>query len=116
MKKALVFKNKICQINDQEFPVAQPLYWVDCPDNITTQYMYDGEQFVSPEDENMLADAWNQLRAERNGLLRSSDWTQLPDVDLAEQKQAWINYRQALRELPNNTIDPLNPVWPTRPI
>jgi len=32
-----------------------------------------------------------------------------------EVKQAWLDYRQALRDLPGNTTDPENPVWPTPP-
>ena len=53
------------------------------------------------------------VRAERDRLLAASDWTQVPDspVDSA----AWAEYRQALRDLPENTIDPENPVWPTPP-
>lgn len=52
----------------------------------------------------------------RNQLLTESDWTQLPDVSLtAEQKQAWIEYRQALRDFPA-VCDPTNPVWPEKPV
>lgn len=41
------------------------------------------------------------LRTERNALLASSDWTQLPDSPLTpEQKQAWAEYRQLLRDIP----------------
>lgn len=37
----------------------------------------------------------------RQNLLYQSDWTALPDVNLsAEGKQAWITYRQALRDIP----------------
>ena len=32
-----------------------------------------------------------------------------------EIKQAWLDYRQSLRDLPSNTEDPTNPVWPTPP-
>jgi len=32
-----------------------------------------------------------------------------------EAKQAWLDYRQALRDLPANTTDPENPVWPEMP-
>jgi len=30
-------------------------------------------------------------------------------------KQAWLDYRQALRDLPANTTTPENPVWPQPP-
>lgn len=36
----------------------------------------------------------------RNSLLVSSDWTQLPDVDLTQiEKTRWAAYRQALRDM-----------------
>lgn len=39
-------------------------------------------------------------RSKRNRLLASSDWTQLPDVDLTTAEKArWITYRQALRDM-----------------
>lgn len=47
----------------------------------------------------------NSIRVERNNLLKQSDWTQLPDSPLAqEEKTAWKNYRQQLRDL-TQTID-----------
>jgi len=56
--------------------------------------------------------AWAELRAERDRMLTETDWWVLPDrIASAEQ----IAYRQALRDLPANTTDPANPVWPTKP-
>ena len=55
----------------------------------------------------------NRLRTRRNVLLSSSDWTQLPDT--AVDRNAWTQYRQALRDLPANTTDLENPVWPCVP-
>lgn len=62
--------------------------------------------------------AWEGLRNQRNRLLIESDnyvtadrW----DGYTTEQKTAWASYRQALRDLPQNTQDPFNPVWPTKP-
>lgn len=57
--------------------------------------------------------AWVMLRANRNELLASCDWTQVPDAPV--DQAAWAAYRQALRDLPNNTVDPANPVWPQPP-
>ena len=48
----------------------------------------------------------------RNKKLLASDWTQLPDAPV--DKEAWAEYRQKLRNLPE-TADPLNIVWPVRP-
>lgn len=68
--------------------------------------------------EKHVAKAWIQLRKERNRRLQESDWTQLGDVKNsmpAEISRIWTLYRQHLRDLPNNTLDPFNPVWPTTP-
>jgi hypothetical protein len=56
---------------------------------------------------------WDKFRNKRNGLLLESDWTQVEDATV--DKVAWAAYRQALRDLPQNTIDPENPIWPIPP-
>ena len=57
-----------------------------------------------------------QVRAARNSLLDLCDWTQLPDAPLtAEQKQEWAEYRQALRDVPEQAGFPENVVWPSTP-
>ena len=57
-----------------------------------------------------------KFKNKRVGLLRNSDWTQLPDNQLSDSKVAeWKVYRQQLRDLPANTSDPENPTWPTQP-
>jgi hypothetical protein len=39
-----------------------------------------------------------------------------PDSNFSEDtKQKWITYRKNLRNLPNNIIDPANPIWPIEP-
>jgi hypothetical protein len=53
-----------------------------------------------------------QLRAKRNQLLTETDYLALVDSTLTDEMQA---YRQALRDLPANTVDPANPVFPTKP-
>lgn len=57
--------------------------------------------------------AWALLRAERNRRLTACDWTQVADAPV--DQSAWAAYRAALRALPENTPDPLNPVWPQPP-
>lgn len=56
---------------------------------------------------------WPTIRSRRDALLAQSDWTQLPDVPLPT-KEAWAAYRQALRDIPQQT-DPHNISWPTPP-
>ena len=54
-----------------------------------------------------------QLRQRRNQLLAETDYLGLPD--LGGFSAEMTAYRQALRDLPANTADPANPVWPTKP-
>ena len=42
---------------------------------------------------------WEQIRLWRNAKLSETDWTQL--VDSPVDKSAWAEYRQALRDLPD---------------
>ena len=61
------------------------------------------------------------LRRQRDQLLAETDWVTLKAIDLSNDglgiqlPQVWMDYRQALRDLPANTVDPANPVWPTKP-
>ena len=70
-----------------------------------------------PEEPNPPVDPWEELRIQRNQLLASTDYLFLRDYqDLSPEKEiAWRTYRQALRDLPKNTIDPSIPEWPTKP-
>ena len=59
--------------------------------------------------------ALKTLREERNVRLAASDYPPLTERPEAEQP-AWRAYRQALRDLPENTTDPFNPVYPEKPV
>jgi hypothetical protein len=50
-----------------------------------------------------------EMRKLRNSFLRASDWTQMADSPLStEKKTEWSIYRQALRDLPNNSTPTLD--------
>ena len=75
------------------------------------------EEFEAKLQELIDAQPLKDLRTKRNTLLAKTDRYALPDwphETLAKQTE-WIEYRQALRDLPDNTEDPANPVWPTVP-
>lgn len=62
------------------------------------------------------AQAWTALRLQRNQLLQQSDWTRLDDTSLTEtQREAWRDYRQALRDVTKGLEDPANVQWPQVP-
>tara|TARA_R100001443_G_scaffold44611_1_gene57615 strand:+ start:607 stop:927 length:321 start_codon:yes stop_codon:yes gene_type:complete len=56
--------------------------------------------------------AWHVLRSKRTRLLSDTDYLALSDATLTDDMKT---YRQTLRDLPANTTDPANPVWPTKP-
>ena len=53
------------------------------------------------------------IRAERNRRLINSDWTQLSDSSV--DSTVWLDYRQALRDITNQTGFPWNVNWPIEP-
>jgi hypothetical protein len=54
-----------------------------------------------------------KMRAERDSKLVETDWTQV--LDAAVDQAAWANYRQALRDVPQQDDFPNTVVWPEQP-
>ncbi len=56
--------------------------------------------------------AWERAKS----LLRDSDWSMLPDVPmLASEKDLWIVYRRALRDIRSQAGFPVGITWPVKP-
>lgn len=56
------------------------------------------------------------VRADRAALLSSTDWTQVPDSPLSDKdRDRWADYRQALRDVPEQRGFPWMVEWPKRP-
>ena len=56
---------------------------------------------------------WEQIRNWRNRELIATDWAMISDAPT--DKEAWANYRQALRDLPAQSGSADEAVIPTRP-
>lgn len=70
---------------------------------IEGNYGIDKYKIVDGKAVSQTVDFWNAVRTERNALLISSDWTQLPDSALSDTKKTeWATYRQSLRDVPAN--------------
>ena len=54
------------------------------------------------------------VRTERNNLLKDSDWSQGKDIPDAVS-QPWAVYRQALRDVPSQSGFPWDVQWPAQP-
>lgn len=57
-----------------------------------------------------------KVRADRDGRLSKTDWTQLDDSPITNAKKLeWATYRQALRDIPLQAGFPENVSWPKEP-
>lgn len=64
---------------------------------------------------NLPDDSWENVRAKRDYLLKSSDWTSVSGCTIAPLE--WSEYRQYLRDLPQTFAGatPMEVVWPEPP-
>lgn len=59
---------------------------------------------------------WETVKRLRFLRLLTTDWTQLATISITQEELTnWNIYRQALRDVPQNTVDPFNVTWPIIP-
>jgi hypothetical protein len=84
------------------------------PEN--TQPKPTAEEIFQYEDEVDLEVRWDKVRIRRNKFLTVCDWTQLPDSPLTLEKKAeWTTYRQQLRDITLQQVEPEQVIWPISP-
>lgn len=94
----------------------------------TPQPSYDNSTQTLSQAVELVEDVWTQvwavaplpqdqaeanIRSQRDDRLTRSDWTQVADAPV--DKQAWADYRQALRDVPSQAGFPYSVVWPQEP-
>jgi hypothetical protein len=99
-----------------DFPVEKFVHLI-VPDEMSKKSL---KAIKNNEEYELLVDeerVLKNIRYQRNILLDKTDKYVTIDYPHAteEVKQAWLDYRQSLRDLPANTTDPENPVWPSPP-
>ena len=57
---------------------------------------------------------WDEIRNLRTELLKECDWRVLADSPVGDNRTAWIEYRQELRNITSQE-NPFNIVWPIQP-
>ena len=113
--KALIFNGKVVDLVETEFEVHPSMTWVDATDDAEVGGTWDGSVFTPNDtrtEAQKLEEMWTYFRSNRDKRLRETDWWASSDRTMTAEQTA---YRQALRDLPANTPDPFNPVWPTKP-
>ncbi|MBO59915.1 MAG: hypothetical protein CL440_06895 [Acidimicrobiaceae bacterium] len=94
--------NKLIQDEDGEW-ITVPLDDDERAEILAEREAYDND--ISP------------VRHRRNALLIESDWTQMADSPLTDEKKAeWATYRQELRDFPSTATKQSEfGDWPTQP-
>ena len=103
-----------------DYSVTFPLEWGTTYESIVFPEGYEKppkEEFEAKLQELLDGQPLKELRQERNRRIAQTDYPFTSDFPHAtpEKKQEWFEYRQALRDLPTATEDPVNPVWPVAP-
>jgi len=95
-------------------PDSMPVEFADlmtAPEGVGIGDLYDGTTFTKPAPD--LSGLAKAIRQDRDYLLASCDWTQTADAPV--DQIAWQDYRQALRDIPQQTGFPTDITWPTKP-
>lgn len=84
------------------------------------QYIFPADYTITQTDitsNQTLNPDWISLIAQRDQLLQLCDWIMLSDSPYAADQAAWVTYREALRNLPNNNVNtnPTTITFPTPP-
>jgi hypothetical protein len=127
MKKALIDPQLLTEnfptvvdVQDQEGLFCTPCYWVDCPDDVLSGYLYKNNNFVAPTPPITPPPTAGENKTIAQNKLKNSDWIELPSVSDPSSnpyllnKDEWITYRNAVREIAVNPIEGFLQ-WPTKP-
>jgi hypothetical protein len=76
-------------------------------------WTYANGVFAAPANEITEEEKAASARNRRDSLLAQSDWTQVLDAPV--DQAAWATYRQALRDIPDQSGFPNEITWPTEP-
>jgi hypothetical protein len=112
---------RIAQVGAQQFEVANPLYWVDCPSDCNASTWFYNEATLNCELIPIPVSTAEENKTTAINLLQATDWTTIADVGnpqmsnpyLANQAE-FMKYRSAVRNFAvyptEGTID-----WPVAP-
>jgi len=111
----VIVKALSCLDADLDYLIKSGYDYIEGIHNPNRFKVVDGKAVEIEKTEDEIAGITKTLR---NAKLSASDWTQLSDASLSDDKKAeWKNYRQALRDLPTHAKWPNleSGDWPTPP-
>ena len=65
--KALIFNNKVVDIKENEFPVANEMTWVECDNTVEVGFTYDGTTFTNNTNQEELLEIQNIIEKKASG-------------------------------------------------
>jgi hypothetical protein len=97
------------------YEVAEPSSPVQVSDDLWEQG-WSVRQMTGDESADVDSKQGDSVRATRNSLLNTTDWTQFNDSPLSEaDKESWATFRNALRDVPAQAGFPWDIDWPELP-
>lgn len=116
--KALISPNelvsngiRIAEVALQDFPVAEPLYWVDCPDDCDASTWYFNTETQQCDLIPIPVPTIDENKATAVSLLQATDWTQIGSVSdpalsnpYLSNKNEFDIYRNAVRQYALNPV------------
>lgn len=112
-KYAIIDNNIVINTVIADPKLAEENNWIILPDGVGIGWIFDGTNWTDPNAPTLEILA-NYARADRDGRLLQTDWTQAADVPQTT-KDKYAAYRQALRDVPLQPGFPLNIEWPSKP-
>lgn len=87
------------------------------PIQIGYEAVWNGTSWDTRPSEQGIAAKWEEVKQTRNEKLAATDWTQVADVVLTEEKRAAVNqYRQMLRDITQTYRNPFEVEFPASPL
>lgn len=99
---------------DNTDEVFRPQRFDDLPPAGWTRWQHGQNRVARPAE--VTRKQWADVRARRNALLSESDWVVVEASERGGRPTGpWIAYRQALRDITAQGVDPDQVVWPAKP-
>lgn len=98
-----------CILNER---IGEECIEIVVPDEYPETFEWDVEEQIFKAS---FLKGMNLLREKRNQLLAESDWAEYSRKLSSQNKTKWLEYRDALFDLPENITDPFNFEWPVKP-
>jgi hypothetical protein len=99
--------SKVYEFNVLPKETAEKVFLIFCDffEEVRIEELKTQKEMIRQEIEQNFDFITIQFRSVRDGLLKASDWTQMPDVVASMdpyEASLWVIYRQYLRDLPNS--------------